>query len=410
MSLKQLQNDRLEAITKAREILDAADDEKRSLTSEEREKYDRFDADLDRIDGEIEAIVADEKRRERLAAAEARQAEPEERAVPAEQPSGLFSADGDATEARGTASAEYADAWWKAMRHSRSYLDPAEFRALQVGTDSEGGYLAPDEFWNAELVQALEEANIMRGLGNVIQTSSGSMEIPVVSSHGSAAWTAEEAAYTEGDEAFTVVSLSAYKAGTIIKVSEELLLDSAFNLSSYLASELGRRIGALEEAAFVNGDGSGKPTGAVGGSTAGVTAAATAAITADELIDLFHALGRQYRNNAAFLMADATLKTVRKLKDDNSQYLWQPGLQSGEPGTILGRPVQTSESMPALATGNKTVLFGDFSYYWIADRESVVLKRLDELYAANGQVAFRAHRRVDGKLVLAEAIQHLVQA
>jgi len=90
--------------------------------------------------------------------------------------------------------------------------------------------------------------------------------------------------------------------------------------------------------------------------------------------------------------------------------LWQPGLQSGEPGQILGRPVHTSDSMPALATGNKTILFGDFGYYWVADRESVVLKRLDELYAANGQVAFRAHRRVDGKVVLAEAIQHLVQA
>ena len=409
MTLKQLQDNRLAAITKAREILDTADDEKRSLTAEERELYDTFDAEIDRIDGEIQAVVGDAKRRNKLAAQEEREEEAEPRSLPAEQPSGLFTP--EPTEKRtGTASDEYASAWWRCMRHSRSILDPTEFRALQVGTDSEGGYLAPDEFWNAELLQALEEANIMRGLANVIQTGSGSMEIPVVSSHGSAAWTAEEAAFTEGDEAFSVVSLSAYKAGTIIKVADELLLDSKFDLSGYLASDLGRRIGALEEAAFVNGDGSSKPTGAVGGSTAGVTAAATGAVTADEIIDLYHALGRQYRGNAAFLMADATLKAVRKLKDGDDQYLWQPGLQSGEPGQILGRPVYTSDSMPALATGNKTILFGDFSYYWVADRESVVLKRLDELYAANGQVAFRAHRRVDGKVVLAEAIQHLVQA
>ena len=406
--LKQLQADRLEAITKARGILDAADNDKRSLTAEERETYDKFDAELGRIDGEIDAIIEDEKRHERLAAAEARSQEAEARSVPAEQPAALFA--DDAGETRGTASQEYSDAWWKCMRHSRSMLDSSEFRALQVGTDSEGGYLAPDEFWNSELVQALEEANIMRSLGNVIQTSSGTMEIPVVSSHGAAAWTAEEAAFTEGDEAFSIVTLSAYKAGTIIKVADELLNDSSFDLSSYLASELGRRIGALEEAAFVDGDGSSKPTGAVGGSTAGVTAAATGAITGNEVIDLYHALGRQYRNNAAFLMADATLKAVRQLKDSDGQYIWQPGLQPSEPNNILGRPVYTSESMPALGTGAKTVLFGDFSKYWIADRESVVLKRLDELYAANGQVAFRAHRRVDGKVVLAEAIQHLVQA
>ena len=406
--LKRLQNERLEAITQARSILDRADEEKRSLTAEEREQYDRHDAEISRIDGEIDNEIKDQERRERLDAWQARNEQAEARKVPEDQPSGDFQP--EESELRGTASKEYADAWWKAMRHSRGVLEPNERRALQVGTDSEGGYLTPDEFWNAELVQALEEANIMRQLGNVIQTSSGTMEIPVVSSHGAAAWTAEEAAFTEGDEAFSVVSLSAYKAGTIIKVSEELLQDSAFNLSSYLASELGRRIGALEEAAFVNGDGSSKPTGVTDGSTAGVTAAAAAAITADELIDLFHSLGRQYRNNASFLMADATLKAVRKLKDGDNQYLWQPGLQSGEPGQILGRPVHTSESCEAMATSNKAVLFGDFSYYWIADRESVVLKRLDELYAANGQVAFRAHRRVDGKVILAEAVQHLVQA
>jgi len=406
--LKRLQGERLEAINKARAILDAADEEKRALSAEEREQYDSFDNEISRIDGEIDDQIKDDERRTRLDAWQARNEEAEVRKVPEEQPSGDFQPED--TEQRGTASKEYSDAWWKCMRHSRGVLEPNERRALQVGTDSEGGYLTPDEFWNAELVQALEEANVMRGLGTVIQTSSGSMDIPVVSSHGSAAWTAEEAAFTEGDEAFSVVSLGAFKAASILKVSEELLLDSAFNLSGYLATELGRRIGALEEAAFVDGDGSSKPTGAIDGSTAGVTAAATGAITSDELIDLYHALGRQYRNKGTFLMADATLKAVRKLKDGDDQYLWQPGLQAGEPGRMLGQPVLTSESMKALGAANETVLFGDFSYYYIADRESVVLKRLDELYAANGFVAFRAHRRVDGKVILAEAIQHLVQA
>tara|TARA_R100000808_G_scaffold7070_1_gene20822 strand:- start:29243 stop:30472 length:1230 start_codon:yes stop_codon:yes gene_type:complete len=407
--LKKLQEERMVAITKAREILDAADEEKRSLTSEERELYDSFDGEIDRIDGEIQEVMGDARRRNKLASQEERADEGEPRSVPAEQPTKLFG-DDDTEQRSGTASREYNDAWWKAMRHTRSSLEASEFRALQVGTNSEGGYLVPDEFFSNELTQALEEANVMRQLCRVIQTNSGTLEIPVVSGHGAAAWTAEEAAFSDADETFSQVTLASYKAGSILKVSDELLRDSAFDLSAYLAQEMGRRLGRLEEAAFVNGDGSSKPTGAVQGSTAGKTAASNSAITADEVIDLFHALGRQYRQSATFLMKDSTLAAIRKLKDGDSQYLWQPGLQAGEPGQILGRPVQTSDSVPAIAADAKVILFGDFSYYWVADREAPSVKRLEDLYAANGQVGFRIHKRVDGKVILAEAIQHLVMA
>ena len=198
----------------------------------------------------------------------------------------------------------------------------------------------------------------------------------------------------------------------MIKVSEELLNDSVFDLESYIAKEFARRIGAKEEEAFFTGDGSGKPLGilaAAGGAETGVTAASSTAVTADELMDLFYSLKSPYRRNAVWVLNDSTIKAIRKLKDNNGQYLWQPSLVAGTPDTILGRPVKTSAYMPAIAAGAKTIAFGDFSYYWIADRQGRSFKRLNELYAANGQVGFLGSQRVDGKMILPEAVKVLAQ-
>ena len=246
----------------------------------------------------------------------------------------------------------------------------------------------------------------------MIQTSSGDRKIPVVASKGTASWIDEEGAYTESDDSFAQVSIGAYKLGTMIKVSEELLNDSVFDLESYIAREFARRIGTKEEEAFFTGDGTGKPLGilaASGGAETGVTAASATAVTADELMDLFYSLKSPYRKNAVWILNDSTIKAIRKLKDNNGQYLWQPSLVAGTPDTILGRPVKTSAYMPAIAAGAKTIAFGDFSYYWIADRQGRSFKRLNELYAANGQVGFLGSQRVDGKMILPEAVKVLVQ-
>ena len=261
-------------------------------------------------------------------------------------------------------------------------------------------------------MEALEEENVFRQLANVIRTSSGDRKIPVVAAKGTASWIDEEGAYTESDDSFGQVSIGAYKVGTMIKVSEELLNDSVFDLESYIAKEFARRIGAKEEEAFFTGDGSGKPLGvlaATGGAETGVTAASSTAITADELMDLFYSLKSPYRKKAVWVLNDSTIKAVRKLKDSTGQYLWQPSLMAGTPDTLLGRPVKTSAYMPVIAAGAKTIAFGDFSYYWIADRQGRSFKRLNELYAANGQVGFLGSQRVDGKLVLSEAVKVLTQ-
>ncbi len=312
-------------------------------------------------------------------------------------------------EKTGRATAEYRKSFWNVMRSKMP--SPEVMNALQVGTDSEGGYLVPDEF-ERTLVEALEEQNIFRTLAHVIQTSSGDRKIPVVASKGSASWVDEEGAIPESDDSFGQVSIGAYKLGTMIKVSEELLNDSVFDLEAYISREFARRIGNKEEEAFFTGDGTGKPLGVLaetGGAEVGVTAAAAAAFTADEIFDLFYSLKAPYRRSAVFVMNDASVKALRKLKDNNGQYLWQPSLTVGAPDTLLNRPVYTSAFMPALAAGVKSILFGDLSYYWVADRQGRSFRRLGELYAPTGQVGFLATQRVDGRLILPEAVKVMQQ-
>lgn len=280
---------------------------------------------------------------------------------------------------------------------------------LREGTDSEGGYLVPDEF-ERTLVQALEQATVIRNHAHIITTSSGSHKIPVVASHGSAAWLDEGGQYTESDEVFGQVQLDAHKVGTIIKVSEELLQDSAFDLESYIVSEFARRIGNKEEEAFLTGNGTGKPTGildATAGGQVGVTTASATGITADEVIDLFYSLKAPYRQNAVWILNDSTVKAIRKLKNGAGDYLWQPALKDGDVPTILGKPYFTTPYAPEIAAGAKTIIFGDLSYYWIGDRTGITFKRLNERFADYGQVGFLAYRRLDGKTVLPEAIKIL---
>ncbi|MCT3440186.1 phage major capsid protein [Limosilactobacillus fermentum] len=301
---------------------------------------------------------------------------------------------------------QYDQSFWNMMRGN---VSANVMNALKEGSDSDGGYLVPDEFEN-QLIQKLHQENVLRSISHVIQTSSGDHKIPVVASEGTASWLDEEAAYTESNSSFGQVTLGAHKLGTLIKVSDELLNDSAFDLTNYISTEFARRLGDSEEEAFLTGNGTGRPTGILNdsnGAKDGVTAAAADAITFDELIDLFYSLKEPYRKNAVFLMNDSTVKAVRKLKDQNGQYIWQPSVQLGTPDMILNRPVFTSQYMPTLSAGNKIALFGDFSYYWIADRQGRTFKRLNELYAVNGQVGFLGSQRVDAKTILPEALTTL---
>ncbi|MBS5544403.1 MAG: phage major capsid protein [Lachnospiraceae bacterium] len=396
MTILELREKRAKAWEAAKAFLDSHRTDKGVLSAEDDAAYSRMEQEITDLGKEI-------SRMERLEALDAQMKEPVNQPLTG-KPMG-----GRTIERTGRASEEYKTNFWNAMR-SKVPL-PNVVNALEEGTDSEGGYLVPDEY-ERTLVEALEEENVFRQLAKVIRTSSGDRKIPVVAAKGTASWIDEEGAYTESDDSFGQVSIGAYKVGTMIKVSEELLNDSVFDLESYIAKEFARRIGAKEEEAFFTGDGSGKPLGilaATGGAETGVTAASSTAVTADELMDLFYSLKSPYRKKAVWVLNDSTIKAVRKLKDSTGQYLWQPSLVAGTPDTLLGRPVKTSAYMPVIAAGAKTIAFGDFSYYWIADRQGRSFKRLNELYAANGQVGFLGSQRVDGKLVLSEAVKVLAQ-
>ena len=390
-----LREKRAKAWDAAKAFLDTKRGTDGLLSAEDVATYEKMEADVVSLGKEIDRL-------ERQANLDRELSQPTTNPI-TNQPA----ASGKAKDGR--ASDEYARSFWALMRNKS--VSHEVYNALKIGQDDHGGFLAPDEFQRT-LLDALQEQNIFRQLAHVITTSSGDRKIPVVASKGTAAWIDEEAAYPESDDTFGLVSIGAYKLATMIKVSEELLNDGVFDISAYIATEFARRIGAAEEEAFFTGNGTGKPTGilyATGGAELGVTTAGATAITMDEVMDLFYALRSPYRRNANFLMNDATVKALRKLKNASGDYIWQPSVTAGAPDTILNRPVYTSAFMPTIAGGAKSILFGDLGYYWVADREGRSFKRLNELYAPTGQVGFLASERVDGKLILPEAVKVLQQ-
>ena len=390
----ELREKRAKAWEAAKAFLDSKRGNDGLVSAEDAAIYDKMEADIVNLGKEITRL-------ERQEALEA------ELNKPVNTPLIGKPVNPDMDEKVGRASDEYKKAFWNVMRSKNPRQDV--LNALSIGEESEGGYLVPDEF-ERTLIQTLEEENIFRKLAKIIQTSSGDRKIPIVVTKGTASWLDEGEDYDEDNVVFGQASIGAYKLGTMIKVSEELLNDSVFNIEEFISTEFARRIGAKEEEAFLVGDGEGKPTGifaATGGAQVGATAAANNAITADEVIDLVYSLKSPYRKNAVFILNDATVKVLRKLKDGQGQYLWQPSLTAGTPDTLLNRPVYTSAYAPAIAAGAKTIAFGDFKYYWIADRQGRSFKRLNELYATTGQVGFLGSQRVDGKLILPEAVKVL---
>lgn len=302
----------------------------------------------------------------------------------------------DKLEKKGRARDEYKESMLTALRTNFKKVSDI----LQEGVDADGGFLVPVEYDN-RLIETLEEENIMRGLATTI-TTSGQHKINVAMSDPVAAWIEEGGTLNFGDSKFAQVLLDAHKLHVAVKVTEELLYDNAFKLEDHILDAFGKALANAEEDAFLNGDGNGKPTGIFNKKDGGTFLKEITAIKTDDLIDLVHSLKRSYRKKAAFIMNDKTIAQVRKLKDNNGAYIWQPSYQEGEPDRILGYPVKTSAFAPENA-----IAFGDFSYYNIGDRGARSFKELTELFAGNGMIGFVAKERVDGKLVLKEAVQIL---
>lgn len=287
-----------------------------------------------------------------------------------------------------------------------------ERRDLTKLSSGAGGYSVPTGFVRRLYEHMVENSAIRRSNATVLTTATGeALQIPKTTGHGAAALVAEAGPLAESDPVLGQVTLDAYKYGQLIQVSSELVTDTAVDLTGYLARQAGVNLGNASGAHFVSGDGSGKPNGIVGASTLGKTAAGAAAVTADELIDLYFSVIEAYRRVSTWMMKDATMASIRKLKDSTNQYLWQPGLVAGVPDQILGRPVFTDPNMPAMTTGLKSIIFGDFAAYYIRDVGSVRFERSDDYAFGNDLITFRAIIRTDGDLVdTSGAVKHLIQA
>lgn len=393
MTIIELREKRNKAWETAKAFAETHTTDKGTLTAEDTVTYERMEQEIQDLSREIQ-------RRERQEAMDAELAKPVSAPITGKPMSGRQ----EDIPKTGRASEAYKNAMLTAMHTNFRQIS----NVLSEGVDANGGYLVPEEY-DRRLIDVLTEENVMRSLGTNI-TTSGEHKINIAATKPAAAWIEEGGALTFGDATFDQIILDAHKLHVAIKVTEELLYDNAFGLENYIIQQFGKALANAEEDAFINGTGKGQPLGilaATGGAQVGVTAKSATAVTADEIIDLIYSLKRPYRKNAKFLINDQTLAAIRKLKDTTGQYLWQPSLQAGEPDRILGYPVHTSPFFPTVTAGKPAIAFGDYKYYNIGDRGTRSFAELKELFAENGMVGFVAKERVDGKLVLPEAVKLL---
>lgn len=400
MDTKALREQRAKLVADARQILDRAEGEHRSLTTEERDTVRKIDQDIDAIKATIEArekfegeaayVVPESQRQERL----------------------RDEAKGDQRKV------DYANAFDAYLRRGMAGLSMDERQVLSSGyspletreqnlTGATGGFtVAPDTSFYGRLQSARKFFGGMFNCGaTVLQTSTGAtLAIPTNDdTANTGAIVAEEGSHASGT-ALTLaqVNLGAYLySSKIVKVSWQLLQDSEIDFPSLLAQKFGERLGRIQNTHLTTGTGSGQPQGVVVGAASGVAGATgtTTTIPADNLFDLFHSVDIAYRANARWMMSDTAALALRKVKDGNGQYLWQPGLQMSAPDMLLGKPVVINNDVAVPAASAKSILFGDFANFYIREVKAIQVVRLEELYAANGQNGYMAFMRMDGGMV-----------
>ena len=388
MKLQQLIDQRAKVWEQAKAFVDSHQRDNGTLSAEDTATYEKMGA-------EITDLTAAIDRQRRADERDAQMGKPVNSPLTHKPGKGASFEE----EKTGRASDEYRKAMLTALRSNFRQIS----NVLQEGVDTDGGYLVPEEY-DKRIIDVLTEENIFRGLATTIRTS-GEHKINIAATKPAAAWIEEGEQLTFGDATFDQMFLDAHKLHVAIKVTEELLYDNAFGLENYIITQFGKALGNAEEDAFLNGNGGGQPTGIFhatkGGQIFGTTAAQDK-IAADELINLIYGLKRPYRKKASFILNDKTVGQIRTLKDNNGAYIWQPSYQAGEPDKILGYTIHTSAYAPTNA-----VAFGDYSFYNIGDRGSRSISVLKELFAGNGMIGYVAKERVDGKLLLPEAVQIL---
>jgi HK97 family phage major capsid protein len=434
MTVKELVEQRVKVAADARAILDLAEKEKRALTAEEETKWGVHMTEIDKL---AERIDRQEKaeREERMASVEreletsrgritdpARPKPKEQRDQPSGEERALaFRAwcrvpvadefphteeELNAVERCGMSLQQKKVTIRLLPRQERTVetIDKAiEKRAQGVATGAAGLFTVPDEAMRP-LEVALLAFGGMRKKATVLRTATGAdLPIPTVNdTTNKGVILAENTGAAEQDLVFAQIVLKSFKySSKMLKVSVELMQDSAVNLAVFVGEALGERIGRILNDHFTTGAGTTEPKGIVTEATSAFTAASATTVTTDELIDLQYSVDQSYRSNpgAAYMFADASAKIIRKLKGGDGQYIWQPSILAGQPDTLLGHDVVINQSMPAMTAGLKAVLFGDIGKYLIRDVMDITLVRLDERFAEAHQVGFLAFSRHEGRLL-----------
>lgn len=396
---KQLLEKRANVWEQAKALLDKAEGENRDLTAEENESYRSMMAEMDSLKGRADRMAErDEFERQLITSIE-------------ENPAKF----GDVTRSLEDpyASDAYRSAWAAYVTEgtdpNESLRAVEEFMGFQVKTDNKGGMFVPTTI-EAGILDFIKENNVMRKIATV-RSSTDNRQINLADQHVTVYWMEEGETFKETEATFAKDFLNAYKLGAITKFTHEALQDMVgIHAEAYIKEDFGKAIARLEEAAFVSGDGAGKPTGFTTQCTAGVTAAAGTAFTIDELMQLQHAIQIADRKNSVWLMSDAAALAMRQLKVDGGYYHWQPSLVAGQPDMLLGNKMYIADAIDGVESGKTPIWFGDFKQYRIQDRRGIYMQRLVERFADEGKIGLLVYRRVDGKMVNANAIKGLKMA
>lgn len=385
---KRLHEQRLNLVSQMRAITDTAETEKRDMTAEEDGNWLRANADLKALDERLADVLDSERRAAEVQAAfDAVERRPQERKSTEQSKVG-----------------EEIRSFLRGEKASIEIAPDTKFRDLSKGTATAGGNLVPTTFYGQLIEHMIDMSAILTAGPTVLETASGeTIDIPITTSFSSGTLTAENAAITESDPAFGKRSLGAYKYGVIVQAPRELVDDAGVDLEGFLARQCGWAVGNTFGADLVTGNGSSKPSGIVQTASTGVTGGAgvTGAFTADNLIDLYWSVIAPYRKSPScgWIMRDATMAAVRKLKDTTNQYLWQPSMQLGAPDILLGKPVHTDPNVAAVGLSAKSVIFGDISRYFVRIAGGVRFERSTDFAFNTDQITFKAVVRGDGLLV-----------
>ena len=395
--VKRLHEERLNTWEQAKALLDHAAEESRDLSAEEDAQYRSMSGRIDEIDARVLQVQEDQKR---AAASEEAFA-----SLLAQRPA--------APAARGAVDPN---------TELRAFARGERGRAIDVRPETRtvgkaqppgttGGNTVRTDFYTTLVQHLIENSGVLQAGPTVLNTAGGeALQIPKTATHSnSAGIVAENEALTNNEPTFGMVTLNAFKYGFLMQLTHELLNDTSVDLMGYMSMQAGRALGNGFGRDLVLGTGAGvAPNGIANAVTQGVTgvtpgagAPEVGAPRGDDLIDLFYSVIAPYRNSTScgWLMRDATVGKIRKLKDANGVYIWQPGLLVGAPDTILGKPVHTDPNVAAVAAGAESIYFGDFSTYFVRRVEAIRFERSDDFAFDTDVVTFRTILRGDGNLI-----------